>query len=155
MARFSRFKTSQTGKSKGHIALGEILKRKFPLNKIYQEYSYDLILKAGYNKFGVEEEYRDQLLMNRARKLRADWVVLDLAMVFEFQGEHHYAPVSYSKTEWEGESESNFQRRLMLDAVKRIICREANFAMIEVPHYEELTDASLQKLIDKSLRSGV
>jgi hypothetical protein len=132
--------------------LGEILSRLFPLNKIYQEYGYDLILRRGYDAFDIPEEQRDQNLLKRARRLKADWVVLDLMFIFEYQGEHHYFPISYDGNQ--DAAESSFHRRAMLDSQKRIIAVEANFYLVEVPYWEQLSEDSILRLIDKAIKRG-
>ena len=118
--------------------LGEILHTIFPIGKIYQEYPLDLVLKCGYKDQGIEEDNQDKFLLDRARKLRADWVVLDRRLVVEFHGEHHYQAVDYG----DGKGEEAYQHRLHLDMIKRSIVKEAGFFLIEWPHYEELTEDS-------------
>jgi hypothetical protein len=153
MARTDRFRIRpRDNASKGHISLGEILRELFPLNKVYQEYGYDLVLQKGYKTFKVREEHQDKLMINRARRLKADWVVLDLMLVLEYQGEHHYHAIDYENNP--DKAESNYQRRVMLDTVKRIICKEANFFLVEIPYHEKLTRENVSKLIEDSIRSG-
>lgn len=97
-----------------------------------------MVLKCGYKDQGIEEDNQDKFLLDRARKLRADWVVLDRRLVVEFHGEHHYQAVDYG----DGKGEEAYQHRLHLDMIKRSIVKEAGFFLIEWPHYEELTEDS-------------
>lgn len=145
MARSSRFKTNREESSKGHKLVGEILHSLFPIGKIYQEYPYDLILKKGYNKQGVTAEFWNNTMIQRAKKFRADWVVLDKNLVVEYQGEHHFSPVDYG----DGKGGENYAHRIYLDTVKRRILIEAGFKLIEWPHYEQLTEESLALKIEE------
>lgn len=107
----------------------------------------DLILKRGYRDQGIQDEFQDQFMLKRARSLRVDWVVLDWRLILEFHGEHHYKPVDYG----DGTSEEAHQHRLHLDGVKRRIAKEADFRLIEWPHWEPLTESSLAAKIDEVL----
>jgi hypothetical protein len=150
VARHSRFKEHREESSKGHIEIGELLKKQFPICRIYQEYPMDLILKRGYRDQKVETEFQDQFMLKRARALRVDWVVLDLRLIVEFHGAHHFQPVDYG----DGKGSESYQHRLHLDGVKRRIAREADFHLIEWPHFEALTEASLAAKIDEVLGYG-
>lgn len=150
MARASRFKTDQTSSSIGHQKIGGLLKELLPLYKIYQEYPLDLVLKRGYRIHQIPEEFQDQFLLKRARGLRADWVVLDLDLVVEYHGDHHYHPVDYG----DGRGEEAHQRRLHLDRVKRRIIGEAGFRLIEWPHFEKLTQQTLSNRIEEVFDNG-
>lgn len=153
MGRTSRFRISSKNASKGHTKLGSVLREIFPMNKIYQEYGYDMILLKGYKTFGVPEEFRDKFLLKRARRLKADWVVLDMMLAFEYQGLHHYEAIDYEKNP--DTAESNLQRRIMLDKVKRIICKEANFFLVEIPYWEDLSVSNLSRMIDETMSGGL
>jgi hypothetical protein len=120
--------------------MGELLERIFPMHKVYQEYPLDRILEVGCKDQGRRP---DPFLLSRSRGLRADWVVLDLRLIVEYHGEHHYHPVSYG----DGKAESRYQTRIHLDKIKRLIAKEANFYLMEWPFDKGLTEHSLHKRI--------
>ena len=143
MAKAKRFKIAyRENASSGHIKFGDALKRIFPLNKIFQEYPYDLILKAGY--CNVPESAKNTALIQEAKRYHADWVVLDLGLILEYQGEHHYQPIDYL-----GDFEmaqAALSRRQYIDKKKRAIANEANFIILEIPYFED--DISDDELLD-------
>lgn len=139
MAKTSRFRHAyRDNASKGHILCGEAIRNIFPLNKVYQEYPYDKILKAGYTKYNTPRDVWNSAMMQEASRLHADWVVLDIGLIIEFQGEHHYGPVGYDSDY--DKAESNYMRRHYLDKKKRAIANEASFIYIEIPYFENMKD---------------
>lgn len=130
--------------SSGHIKFGEALKRIFPLNKRYQEYPYSMILKKGYSTYLVPEANMNTALEQEARKYHADWVILDLCIILEYQGEHHYYAIDYLG-DFE-KAQAALARRQYIDKKKREIANEAGFLLIEIPYFED--DISDDELID-------
>jgi len=130
----TRFKiTPRENASKGHIYLGESLKELFPLNKIFQEYPYDKIIRKGYKLYNVPEDCWDHALLKRATRFHADWVVLDLCLIFEWQGEHHFSPIYYN-SELE-KADAAYAARVIVDKKKRYMAQEARFKLLEIPYY--------------------
>jgi len=145
LARNSRFKKYRKNSSKGHVSLGEILKELFPHHKLYQEYPLDKILEIGYRIQQIPQIYQNKFLLKRSRKYRADWVVLDLNLVFEYQGEHHFKAIDYVNDP--DKALSNLETRKNLDFIKRSIVRESGFDLIEINYNEKLTTSLIQEKI--------
>jgi hypothetical protein len=146
MARSSRYSYTRENASKGHKKMALILREIFKLNKIYEEYPYDLILKRGYDIQNIPQNNQDNLMIKTSRKYRADFCILDMGIIVEFLGEHHFESVGYGKGD-DGEEE-RFQHRKHLDMVKRTIARESGFSLIEWPYFEDLTKESFLKKLD-------
>ena len=146
MGRNSRYKIEfRDSASKGHKRFGEALKRLFPLNKIYQEYPYDRIMRRGYSISRVPKDAWDSAMLSQASTLHADWVVLDLCLILEYNGEHHYQEIDYTRDA--NAAQAAYMRRQYLDKKKRKMANEAGFAILEIPYFED--DISDEGLVDK------
>jgi hypothetical protein len=109
----------------------------------------DKILKIGYNVFEVPQDQWDTGLLARATRLHADWVVLDMRLIVEFHGEHHYGAVIYGDDA--RKAQSAYQARQHLDLIKRRIAREAQFTYVEWPYSKKLNEEELRAVIEVAL----
>jgi hypothetical protein len=147
-----RDKKEPISKSKGHIIVGEILKNMFPISKIYEEYKYNRLLLMFYkkNSFVV----RDNALIAKAGRLRADWVVLDKRLIVEIQGDQHYGPVRFGGSV--DSSEMRYYDQKINDNTKRIIANEMNWLLVEIPyiHGVSLNENYVRGIITNTLLSS-
>lgn len=146
MARSTRFKGLRSNASKQHIEIFEMLKEIYPVHVVYHEYPLSDILKKGYQVQQLGRDMQDLFLYKRASRLKADLCIPDLSLVIECQGQHHYGAVDYG----DGKGEENYQHRLHLDKIKRLIYKEAGFTLLEIPYFEKLTRDELEDKILKA-----
>lgn len=75
-----------------------------------------------------------------------DWFVVDLNMAIECHGEQHDKPVAF-----DGDKEKAarvFEEQLKRDALKRRLCIEQGWKIIEIWYYDDLeTDAIARKIL--------
>ena len=111
-----RFK--EVTRSKGEKGVFSLLKAMFPTFIMYANYPYNKITKT-------------------TKTFRADIYIKTLNAVIEYQGEHHYAPVYYGKSEKEiFEAQRAFEERQRLDEEKKHLLEESGVLLIEIPHYK-------------------
>lgn len=121
MAKNSRFKTQGQRKctSKGEEDLYRILDGLFPTALKHTEYPYSRFTNTDNNK------------------LMCDIYINSFSIAFEFQGEMHYKPVSWGKTEKDiFEAQRAYEERQTLDKLKRQICAEVDIPLVEIPYFE-------------------
>lgn len=122
-------------KSLGHLAVGKLIKRMFNSHKIMEEYSYKKMLTNYYKK--NKHVLEDGSLLARAQNLHADWVILDLKIAIEVQGDQHYKPVRFSG-DYNHAELMYFDQRLR-DHMKREIAAESNWVLVEIPYTKDYT----------------
>jgi hypothetical protein len=138
-------------RSIGHGEVGKILRHSFGSHKILEEYPYKKMLAEYYkrNKHIVP----DNSLLAKAQNLRADWVILDLKIAIEVQGDQHYAPVRFAG-DMNCAELMYFDQRLR-DHMKREIASESNWTLVEIPYTKEYTpnqDDILSMIYDEILK---
>jgi hypothetical protein len=126
----SRFEMGESASS-AHVLVGDFLLEFASLRRVYQEYSYFKILNKFYKT--CAEVVPDQSLLSRARKLHADWVVLDLNLIIEIQGDHHFSIVDYGYSDLD-EAEKRYAERIFLDKLKKKIIFETDWTVLWVEH---------------------
>jgi|GEM_PF-6649857 very-short-patch-repair endonuclease len=78
-----------------------------------------------------------------------DWFILDLKMAIECHGEQHDGPVAF-----DGDKEKAkhaFEVQLKRDALKRRLCVEQGWQIIEIWYYDKLDTDSIARKILASL----
>lgn len=145
MSKYSRFKKRQKVSS-GHLEMRKLIANEFPIQKVYEEYPYELILKKGYRHQDIDKQ--SQHLMDRGRKLKADFFLPGLGIIIEFDGEHHYKPIYY--TDDKDKHDSDFESRKNLDKLKRLIAKESGYQLINWPYWQPITPDNLYSYLNKT-----
>lgn len=116
--------------SKAHKTIGELLEsspyfsnmrfyQEYPVNKIYPYYD------SGREKF--------------------DWVILDIQVIIEMNGQHHYQPVRYGGISLE-EAEIKLKEQIVRDAAKKNAAIAAGYAYVVFKYDEDIT---MERLFSK------
>lgn len=147
MARNRRFKRI-TGSSKREKDMLLLLEELYPTYDIYCQYPYDKILEKGYKVSKTISEEKHSALLLRARKLHADFCIPKLMLVIEVQGEHHYTAINYTKDI--DEAEASLETRQHLDKIKRLICLEAGFTLVEFPYWFKVNEEKFNEVLSNS-----
>lgn len=129
--------------SKGQRELGDILHELFPTYRIYFEYSYYDILMGAIKRNKTQQKVYTTYYLNLGKRYKADWIVLDLQLVFEYQGRQHYQPVAFGGDH--DEANKRFLEQRVTDKNKRLIVVEAEWDIVEVPHFAKLTKDNVLK----------
>lgn len=147
MARNNRFKRLAGG-SKREKEMLLLLEELYPTYEIYCQYPYDLILEKGYKISKTMSSEKHKALLMRSRKLHADFCILKLMMVIEVQGEHHYTEINYSGDM--DEATARLETRKHLDMLKRLICLEAGFTLVEFPYFKRINKDVFNEVLNES-----
>jgi very-short-patch-repair endonuclease len=123
--------------SKLHKHIGELLVEIFPGYEIRQEYCVSKV--------------NPEFPSNREK---FDWVILKLNVVCEIHGEQHYSPTCFGGIS-EDEAKKNFIKRQEVDLQKENAAREAGWAYIVIPYWNNKIDSgTLKDLIIEALEQA-
>lgn len=86
-------------------------------------------------------------------RYRFDFYLPDYNLMIEYDGEHHYNPVTYG-TLTDEEAENNLERRQKFDRIKDNYCYRNNINLLRIPYWEkrnieEIIDNHLQRLSER------
>lgn len=101
------------------------------------EFSLYLLVKSYFPN--TEYQYRDQWL----EKQSLDIYVPELRVGFEYQGLQHYQPVGIF------EGDGGFEKRQIMDELKRKKCKENHVILIEWKYTKEISDVNLRDVLAK------
>lgn len=127
--------------------LGRAGKRKFGCPKCKPSKKQKLLLWIIQNIFPnevIEFDYKDNNLRfpDTGFKLELDIFMPNKNVAFEYQGEQHFKPVLY----WGGID--RFKRGQEKDRLKKIVCKENNIRLLEVPYTWKGDKEFIQKLLE-------
>lgn len=118
-------------KTKGHEQIGEYIRKCFKNYKIREEMSYKDIMKYAYKRSNTDSIFQDKFLTESSAQIRADWIILDLGLVIEVNGEQHYEPVRFGGISID-EAEEAYNTQLFLDQKKRKCIKEIGWKLVEI-----------------------
>jgi len=105
-------------------------------------------------KYIKHPHFKDLVSWKRKSKLKYDFYLPDMNLCIEFDGRHHYYPMS---DDIFNNLEKHFQTRTS-DKIKEIYCRDNKIDLLRIPYWEgknslKILDSALSK--DKSIRDTV
>ena len=86
---------------------------------------------------------------------RFDYYLPDYNLMIEYDGEHHYMPISYGSMTYE-EDEEVLEKRRLYDRIKDDYCEDHNINLLRIPYWEkenieEIIHNHLQRLSERDL----
>ena len=145
---------NQKNASRGHSSAGQYLKKILPYANILQEVSYKDLMKLAYKKSRTAPELQNIFLMNSSSHMRADWVIPDLDLVIEINGEQHFEAVRFGGIS-QDEAEHRLLAQSFLDKKKKLCVKEIGWKLFEyrVLHNQEFLYADFKKSLNGFLHS--
>lgn len=102
-----------------------------------------------FKHYRIYEEYPLYKINSdyKSKKECLDWVIKELKVAIEIDGEHHFKPVTYGGITKE-EAESNFMFQIRRDTNKDFYCEKADWKLIRVSYKEKLNNFdSIEKFL--------
>jgi len=131
-------------KSKRHVLVGKWLLECFTTHIIIEECRLDKILRYGYKFYAVPKSCYNSYMLKQSRRYFVDWVILDLLVAIEIQGEQHYRPVGFGSKK---DLREIFADQMYRDKFKKEALNEAGFRLVEVPYNVSINRSVLLNLI--------
>lgn len=126
--------------SAGHKTLYEIIKKLYPNNDIRLEYSVAKLLKRYWIRHKITEEYQDQELLRKAKRLSIDIFDFTANIAFEVNGDQHYNYNNFFH-----KNLGCLDKQKMNDNIKKLICKETKTRLIIIKSNENLTEEMIRE----------
>ncbi|MDP2908464.1 MAG: hypothetical protein Q8N77_01530, partial [Nanoarchaeota archaeon] len=106
---------------------------------------FEIIFKEKFPKARPE-----WLVNSKGKLMELDGYCKKLKLAFEYQGQQHYEPLKFFYY-----SKKRFNKRIKDDKSKRVLCKQNNVTLIEVPFsvkYEKMKDFIIKKCKERNIK---